>query len=888
MGWQQTFADEFNGSSLDTAVWKYADYWGLETSISAGDCQCYKPNNISFGDGALTIQARKEFPPGCNPDPGTLEYTSGEISTGFTFSQQYGYFEIRAWMPEGKGIFPQFELQVPGGAFPPRPPEIVIAEMYGQDPDTVQQGYSTVDGFGNVFNYEHEFAGPDFSEGFHTYGIDWQPGSLTWYVDGRETLRYIGSDVPMSALYPIIKMAVGSNEVGSPDASTVFPADLKIDYFRAYQRIDDGAPDALPPGAVADPGSAPVVQAANFAGQVNVLISGAVAGTDADLDNLTYKVIGSAPAGLDFNPDGTFTYQGAQTGNVTFQYRANDGFYGSNTATVTIEVSAAVNAAPAAATDSFGTGAAKIYEGSEFLIDVTDLLANDSDPDGDAFMFDGIVTGAGKGTASVVTEGGSTYVAYTYTGAPLAENGITDDSFTYRVMDAEGAVGMGTVNLTVTALANTTITGGNGSETLDGSNTAHDTMDGRNGDDVLNGLAGNDKLFGNNGSDHLYGGAGNDTCDGGSGNDTLDGGTGNDAMAGGANNDTYVVDSSGDTVTEATNGGTDLILTALSAYTLGTNVENLTFTGTGPFQGTGNSQSNAVTGGSDGDTIDGGTGIDRLVGLGGDDTYLVDNALDVVEEAANGGIDTVFTTGALHVLAANVENLTYSGTGRFMGTGNAAANTITGGGNADTVFGLGGNDVMGGLAGNDTLSGGAGDDTFLATVSDGNDRYDGGAGNDTYSLIGTTAAATVSLLAGTSTSSQTGSDTLIQIENVIGGSGADRIVAGSGLNVLTGGAGNDTFAFMTEASAGSGANRDQVLDFASGDRIDVSGIDASNALAGNNAFSFIGQIATVANGVGQLARGQIGFRYVTDASGNVHTLIEGNVNANAGADSTLR
>lgn len=537
MGWTQTFGDEFNGTTLDTSKWRYTDYWGLNNNVFEGDCQCYGPNNVSVGDGVLTLQAREEFPPGCNPDPGTLEYTSGQLTTALNFQQTYGYFEIRAWMPDGQGLFPQIELQQPGGMFPPGPPEILIAEMYGQDPTTIQQGHSSVDGLGNEIAYEHDFSGPDFSEGFHTYGIDWQPGLLVWYVDGRETFRYSGSDVPNYSLYPVIKMAVGSTEVGSPDQSTVFPAEMMIDYVRAYRRIADGEPDTLPPGAV-PAGSAPVAQSANFAGKVNTLISGAVVATDADLDGLSYKVVGTAPAGLSFNPDGTFTFQGAQSGTVTFQYRANDGFFGSNIATVTIEVTQG-NEAPAAAADSFGTGPAKIYEGSEFLIDVTDLLANDSDPDGDTLVFDGIVTGAGKGTVSIVTEGSSTYVAYTYTGAQLAENGLTDDSFTYRVKDAGGLVGTGTVSLTVTGLANKMTFGTNGSEALNGSNTAHDTIDGRNGDDVVNALAGNDKLFGNNGNDQLHGGDGNDTCDGGRGDDLISGGRGNDHMTGGLGADTF-------------------------------------------------------------------------------------------------------------------------------------------------------------------------------------------------------------------------------------------------------------------------------------------------------------------------------------------------------------
>ena len=106
-------------------------------------------------------------------------------------------------------------------------------------------------------------------------------------------------------------------------------------------------------------------------------------------------------------------------------------------------------------------------------------------------------------------------------------------------------------------------------------------------------------------------------------------------------------------------------------------------------------------------------------------------------------MNTVNTTLLSYTLAANLENLTFIGTGDFIGTGNQFANVITGG---------------------------AGNDRFVATVGDGNDTYDGGLGTDTYDLSGTTAGATVNLGLGTSTSAATGTDTLTSIENVIGGS----------------------------------------------------------------------------------------------------------------------
>ncbi|MGO7360382.1 protease, partial [Rhizobium ruizarguesonis] len=87
------------------------------------------------------------------------------------------------------------------------------------------------------------------------------------------------------------------------------------------------------------------------------------------------------------------------------------------------------------------------------------------------------------------------------------------------------------------------------------------------------------------------------------------------------------------------------------------------------------------------DTLDGGAGADSLIGGEGDDTYTVDNAGDLVTEAADEGADTVRTTLASYTLGSDVENLTYTGTVAFTGTGNDLANTIRGAAGADTLDG---------------------------------------------------------------------------------------------------------------------------------------------------------------------------------------------------------
>ena len=203
----------------------------------------------------------------------------------------------------------------------------------------------------------------------------------------------------------------------------------------------------------------------------------------------------------------------------------------------------------------------------------------------------------------------------------------------------------------------------------------------------VNGGSGNNVLAGDGGTNILTGGSGNDTLSGNGGNDTLDGGSGTDAMTGGAGDDVYVVNDAGDAVMELPGEGVDEVRTTLAAYTLGANVEKLTFTGAGVFAGTGNALDNTLIGGTGNDTLDGGVGVDAMIGGLGDDIYLVDNASDTVTELAGEGTDEVHTTLASYALAANVERLVYTGSAAFTGTGNAIDNILTGGTGNDTLSG---------------------------------------------------------------------------------------------------------------------------------------------------------------------------------------------------------
>ncbi len=273
----------------------------------------------------------------------------------------------------------------------------------------------------------------------------------------------------------------------------------------------------------------------------------------------------------------------------------------------------------------------------------------------------------------------------------------------------------------------------------------------------------NNTIQGNGANNALYGYGGNDSLYGYGGNDILHGGTGSDRMYGGVGNDIYNVDSTGDVVTENASEGVDTIYSSVSnfylwkSYRLGSNLENLTLTGS-LKNGDGNELNNVIKGNSwdnnlwglagndslygyaGNDRLHGETGDDYLEGGAGNDTYYINSRKDVVQEDANQGIDTVFSSADSYQLSANVENLRLDGSrhyslGDFDGSGNSLDNKIYGTGGDNRLEGKAGNDYLyggisiWGFSGSDTLLGGSGNDTLVGGHW-GNDHLNGGEGND--------------------------------------------------------------------------------------------------------------------------------------------------------------
>jgi beta-glucanase (GH16 family) len=240
------WSDEFTGPLISN--WARCFWWAEKncTIETNNELELYTPNNVSFENGLLKFQARAQKPPTnwCGRYCRDYPYTSGMVMSGgnnfgvlplFTF--QYGYVEARIKVPAGKGLWPAFWLlPTTYNSLP----EIDIMEILGDTPGDFHMNFHPKTGknFGCVYK------GPDLSKDFHTYGVDWQAGYIAWYLDGVERCRYTGTGIPAEKMYILLNLAVGGDWPGAPDAGTIFPADMFVDYVRVYASRPVGVPTA--------------------------------------------------------------------------------------------------------------------------------------------------------------------------------------------------------------------------------------------------------------------------------------------------------------------------------------------------------------------------------------------------------------------------------------------------------------------------------------------------------------------------------------------------------------------------------------------------------------------------------------------------------------------
>lgn len=201
-----------------------------------------RPENVSVENGVLKITARQESFAGSG-------YTSARLITKGLFQQQYGRFEARIKLPTGQGLWPAFWLlgDDSNGDVWPQIGEIDIMEYLGDEPTQV---FGTIHGpqFSGAESISKEYVleNDRFDTGFHIFGIEWSPNKINFYVDDKLYQTLTPSDVDDETdgegewvfndrpFYMILNVAVGGNLPGPPNAETMFPQSMYVDYVRVY------------------------------------------------------------------------------------------------------------------------------------------------------------------------------------------------------------------------------------------------------------------------------------------------------------------------------------------------------------------------------------------------------------------------------------------------------------------------------------------------------------------------------------------------------------------------------------------------------------------------------------------------------------------------------
>jgi beta-glucanase (GH16 family) len=232
------WAEEFDGSSLSSSSWNYetgATGWGNN------ELQFYRndPSNVRVDNGRMIITARKE-------QFGGAEYTSARVTTKGKREFQYGRIDIRAKLPKGQGLWPA--LWMLGANISqvgwPACGETDIMELIGHQPNKVHgTAHWGVQGSG-VSTYRtgtYTLSEGDFSQAYHVFSLVWVENSLQFLVDDQLYHTINVSHVSPATyrhnapFFFIANIAVGGNWPGAPDASTVFPQSMYVDYIRVFQ-----------------------------------------------------------------------------------------------------------------------------------------------------------------------------------------------------------------------------------------------------------------------------------------------------------------------------------------------------------------------------------------------------------------------------------------------------------------------------------------------------------------------------------------------------------------------------------------------------------------------------------------------------------------------------
>jgi beta-glucanase (GH16 family) len=255
-GWRLVWSDDFNGSNgspPDPAMWTLVtggNGWGNNELEYYTD----RIQNAYQQDGNLIIKVLAEK---FTANGVTRNYTSARLTTKAKFRQMYGRFEASIRIPRGQGIWPAFWMlgdDVDSVGWPACG-EIDIMENIGKEPATVHgtihgPGYSHERSIGAPFSLP---AGQRFADDFHVYAVEWEAQAIRFYVDDHLYETRTPADLPPGTrwvydhpFFILLNVAVGGDWPGSPDASSVYPQTMLVDYVRVYQRSAQGKVETPP------------------------------------------------------------------------------------------------------------------------------------------------------------------------------------------------------------------------------------------------------------------------------------------------------------------------------------------------------------------------------------------------------------------------------------------------------------------------------------------------------------------------------------------------------------------------------------------------------------------------------------------------------------------
>lgn len=464
-GLHLTFHDEFNSLSLNTGTaatagntWKTTFFGGERTLAANKELELYVDRDykgtagqplgldpFSIENGVLSISARPADA-ATAPYLNGFKYTSGLLTTQTSFSQTYGYYEIRAQTPAGKGLWPAFWLLSADGKWPP---EIDVMEQIGSQTGFNSNGVASA--LGGPFTKGTNL-GVDASKGFHTYAMDWTAQTITFYFDGKQTYQIATPADLHKPMYLLINLAVGGTWPGSPDATTDWShADFQVDYVRAYSHDPLAA-------------AAPIASVSNVWDALDLSSAKLLAATGPGTSK-TYTLSELGLSGSD------------PTATVTVAYDSQNGLSVTN--------NGVWNAIKNAIVNDPGNGSVKVRN----FLDVEITLG-----DGDSFVSvtdakrGTITTGQGNDTISVDAYSNATYnnVQRITSGGGEDRIAFTGASNTTTVISA----GAGHDRVTISGGARATIDGGAGDDHLIDRSTGKATLTGGAGRDLFEFTAG--------------------------------------------------------------------------------------------------------------------------------------------------------------------------------------------------------------------------------------------------------------------------------------------------------------------------------------------------------------------------------------------------------------